>query len=135
MNKIVLIAIVAILGLGGLFVMTQNSNKTDASATSKLALSMRAVKDDVSKGGQLIDVRTTKEYTSGHIDGAINLSLQDIQAGTMPTVTKDKPIYVYCHSGNRSSQATSILKAAGYQNIVDLGAITHVQSIGGEIKT
>ena len=135
MNKIVLIAIVAILGLGGLFVMTQKSNKTDASATSKSALSMQAVKDDVSKGGQLIDVRTATEYTSGHIDGAINLSLQDIQAGTMPTVTKDKPIYVYCHSGNRSSQATSILKAAGYQNIVDLGATTHVQSIGGEIKT
>jgi rhodanese-related sulfurtransferase len=135
MNKIVVVAIVAMLGLGGLFVMTQNSNKTDASAPSKPALSMQTVKDNVSKGGQLIDVRTVPEYASGHIEGAVNVSLQDIQAGTMPTATKDKPVYVYCRSGNRSSQATAILKAAGYQNIVDLGAITDVQSMGGVIKT
>jgi rhodanese-related sulfurtransferase len=96
---------------------------------------MQTIKDDISKGGKLIDVRTATEYESGHIDGAVNLSLQDIQAGTLPTAPKDKPVYVYCRSGNRSSQASATLKAAGYQNIIDLGTITHVQSIGGEIKT
>ena len=52
----------------------------------------------------------------------------------MPTVAKNKPIYVYCHSGVRAGQATTLLKKAGYTNIIDLGAITHVQSLGGIIK-
>ncbi len=135
MNKIIFIAIIAILGLSGLYIVTQNGNQTNSSTTNISTLSMQSIKDDVSKGGQLIDVRTASEYTSGHIEGAVNLSLQDIQAGTMPAVPKDKPVYVYCHSGNRSKQATASLKSAGYQNIIDLGAITQVQSIGGEIKT
>ncbi len=135
MNKILLIAVIAIIGLGGLFIVFQNGNKSDASATSSSELSIQTVKDDVGNGGQLIDVRTPAEYSSGHIDGAVNLSLQDIQSGAMPAVQKDKPIYVYCRSGNRSSEATAILKAAGYQKIVDLGAITNVQSIGGVIKS
>lgn len=135
MNKLTIIAIIVILGLGGLFVVSRSNKKTDASGSSNTPLSMQTVNDDINGGGQLLDVRTATEYASGHIDGAVNLSLQDIQSGTMPTVPKDKPVYVYCHSGNRSSQATATLKAAGYQNIIDLGAITHVQSIGGEIKT
>lgn len=135
MNKIVAIAITAILGLAGVFFVTQNDERANLSTNSGAALSMQTIMDDVSKGGQLIDVRTATEYESGHIDGAINLSLQDIRAGIMPTITKDKPLYVYCQSGNRSSQATAAFKAAGYKNIIDLGAITHVQSIGGVIKS
>jgi rhodanese-related sulfurtransferase len=135
MNKIVVIAIVAILGLGGLFIVTQSGKKTDASASKNIALSIQTVKDDINSGGQLIDVRTPAEYADGHIDGAVNLSLQNIQSGALPSAQKDKPVYVYCRSGNRSSEATVLLKAAGYQNIIDLGAITQVQSIGGVIKT
>jgi len=130
MKKLFVIIAIVILGFGGLVVVAQISNKNSAPS-----LSIQTIKNDVVKGGQLIDVRTAEEYAAGHIDGAINLSLQDIQAGKMPTIAKDKPIYLYCHSGNRSGQATTILKAAGYTNIIDLGAITHVQSLGGTIKT
>lgn len=135
MNRIMLVVIVAILGLGGLFMVAQNGAETSAPAPNIPTLSMQTIRDDVSNGGQLIDVRTAEEYAAGHIDGAVNVSLQDIQAGTIPTAAKDKPVYVYCRSGSRSNQASAALKSAGYQNIIDLGAITRVQSIGGEIKS
>lgn len=128
--KLIIIAVAVVLGLGGLFLLTQK-NDTKQTAPS---LNMQAIQADLANGGLLIDVRTPAEYAASHIDGAINLSLQDIQAGTMPAVAKDKKVYLYCHSGNRSGQATIILKKAGYQNINDLGAMTYVQSIGGTLK-
>jgi len=67
----------------------------------------------VAKGGQLVDVRTTKEYSVSHIEKAVNLPLQDIQSRKFPAASKDKPIYLYCRTGNRSSQAIKLLKSAG----------------------
>lgn len=97
------------------------------------ALKFDTVQADIADGGQLIDVRSRAEYDSGHIKGAVNLDVQAIQAGSMPSVDKSQKVYVYCRSGSRSSQAAAILKNAGYQNIVDLGGMSKVQSIGGPI--
>ena len=70
----------------------------------------------------LIDVRTPDEFASGHIAGAINISVQTLP-DRLSEVPHDKPIVVYCHSGNRSAQAAVILSNAGYTNIFDLGGI------------
>lgn len=91
------------------------------------------VQTAVANGGQLIDVRTPEEFTAGRIKEAINLPLTDIQAGKYPEIDKTKPLYLYCRSGNRSAQATTILRNAGYTNITDLGAMTEVADMGGEI--
>ena len=131
--KFTLVIVAVIIGLGGLFFATQTTGTKNKNSAPSLTI--QTIKNDVANGGQLIDVRTPDEYASGHIDGAINLSLQDIQAGTTPTIAKDKPVYLYCHSGNRSSQATAILKTAGYRDVIDVGAIAHVQTLGGIIKT
>ena len=128
--KLLIITAVVLAAAGGLILISPKSNSTNSAPS----LTMHTVQRDVAAGGQLIDVRTIAEYAAGHIDGAINLPVQNIQAGTMPSIAKTKPVYVYCHSGNRSTQATIALKTAGYQNITDLGAIAHVQSIGGIIK-
>ena len=130
--KLAIIIGFILLGLGGLLFITQGSSNSSSSTQSQ---TIQTIQKDVASGGQLIDVRTPAEFAESHIDGAINLSLQDIQVGALPSATKDKPVYVYCHSGNRSGQATIILKKAGYTNIIDLGAMTHVQSLGGVIKT
>jgi rhodanese-related sulfurtransferase len=134
MNKFILVTII-VLGLSGLLIMAKQGKKDDMTSSNGTALSMQTVKSDVSKGGRLIDVRTNSEYVGGHIDGAVNLSLQDIQGGIMPKVSKDKPVYIYCRSGSRSGQAAVALKAAGYRNVIDLGAMEYVQSIGGVIKS
>ena len=48
----------------------------------------------------LVDVRTAEEFDDEHAAGAVNVSLQQIQADDYGNLPKDKTIYVYCRSGN-----------------------------------
>lgn len=75
----------------------------------------------------LIDVRTPEEFAAGHIPGAVNISVDQL-AQRLNEIPKDKPVVLYCRSGNRSNQAAQILERAGYTQIYDLGGlITWVQ--------
>ena len=109
MKKVVIWAGVIVAVFGGLIWL--NQSKEDDTAPS---MTFAAVTQDVKNGAKLYDVRTAEEYKDGHFKGATNWSLQDMQAGKLPDVAKDTKIYVYCRSGNRSGQATTILKNAGY---------------------
>jgi len=60
-----------------------------------------------------VDVRTPKEYQSGHIPGAINIPVSDI-AMRMNELPKNKQLYVYCHSGVRAAKASALLAKAGF---------------------
>lgn len=68
------------------------------------------------EGAVLLDVRTPEEYAGGHIPGSVNLPLDAIASIQIP---REVPLFVYCRSGARSSQAVSWLKTHGYpaQNI------------------
>ena len=74
-------------------------------------------------GAVLLDVRTPEEYRQGHIPGSRNLSLQAI--GAMPGMIENRetPLFVYCQSGARSSQAVSLLRQMGYTNVQNIGGI------------
>lgn len=72
----------------------------------------------------LLDVRTPQEFASGHIPGAINISIDEL-AGRLSEVPQDKPVVLYCRSGNRSNQAAQLLDRAGYTQIYDLGGIVN----------
>ncbi len=120
----------------GLFALLATSKPTPSTnAASQQERSMQTIQADVHDGAKFYDVRTPEEFTAGHIDGAINFPLQTMQAGSLPEADKSKPIYVYCRSGNRSAEATTILKAAGYQNVINLGGMTDVTKIGGVVKS
>ncbi|TXB62910.1 rhodanese-like domain-containing protein [Phaeodactylibacter luteus] len=71
---------------------------------------------------QLLDVRTPEEYGAGHIEGAtlINFFDADFVERTAAAFDKEKPLMLYCRSGNRSAKATAKLKAAGFKEIIDL---------------
>ena len=72
----------------------------------------------------LVDVRTKKEYESGHIPGAINIVNEEIDESVQKILEdKDQNIYVYCRSGNRSKQASQKLVDMGYTNIIEIGGI------------
>ena len=125
--KLLIVGIIVVIGLGALvFSSGEVTTKPKTFAT---------VQSAVAEGGQLLDVRTASEYAGGHISGATNLAVQDIQTGKMPDVAKDKPVFVYCQSGNRSAKAVAALKSAGYTNVIDLGGIAEVQKLGGIIKS
>jgi phage shock protein E len=71
--------------------------------------------------GQVIDVRTPKEFSSGHIDGAVNMHVYDANfTQRVDTLDKNKTVYVYCKAGGRSAEAVDTLKAKGFVHIVEL---------------
>lgn len=67
----------------------------------------------VESGAQIIDVRTSGEYSMGHIEGAKNIPVDDLRM-RMAEADKDHPVYLYCQSGHRSYLAARILSAHGY---------------------
>ena len=84
----------------------------------------QGIKDyQATPGAILLDVRTTQEYVGGHIPGSKNIPLQVIDKITSVTENKDTVLYVYCQSGARSRQATSILQGMGYTNVNNIGGI------------
>lgn len=74
-------------------------------------------------GAILLDVRTPQEYRDGHIPGSKNVPLQTIDKVASVAENKDTVLYVYCQSGARSRQATSMLQHMGYTNVNNIGGI------------
>ena len=92
-------------------------------ATSKLISPVEYVADfDDPATHLLIDVRTPEEFASGHINGSVNIPVEEMQ-GRLDEIPGDTPIVVYCRSGNRSATAARILTEAGYAPVYDLGGI------------
>ena len=71
---------------------------------------------------QLIDIRTPNEFSSGHIENAVNVDFfnQHNFKATFTKLDKKKPLYIYCRSGNRSSRAAKQLAGLGFEKIYDL---------------
>ena len=76
----------------------------------------------------VIDVRTPDEWSSGHLENAMNVEWQDI-LNISNSVTKDEKIYLYCRSGNRSGRATQILIDAGYSNVTNAGSLKQASDL------
>ena len=79
------------------------------------------------EGAVLLDVRTPQEYREGHIPGSINIPLQQLDKAINAYENKDVPLFVYCHSGTRSRQATAMLQHMGYTNVQNIGGIAAYQ--------
>ncbi len=77
----------------------------------------------------LLDVRTSEEFEMQHIEGSINLPLDELLDGTQKSVDvlskipKDSEILAYCVSGARSSIAVGVLKDSGYENVLNKRSI------------
>ena len=72
------------------------------------------LKEKISNGAILLDVRTKEEYRSGHVQGSVNIPL-DALSGKLKTLKKETPIVAVCASGMRSGTATSMLKQYGFE--------------------
>jgi rhodanese-related sulfurtransferase len=85
----------------------------------------------------VIDVRTPAEFAEGHLARA---RLVDFEATTfrdqIATFDRSARYLVYCHSGNRSGQATAIMTELGFSNVSDLdGGISAWTAAGQPIVT
>ena len=85
-------------------------------------LETQTFKDSITnKKVQLIDVRTPDEYNSGHIETAENIDFFSEEFMIeFNKLDKEKPVYIYCKSGNRSGQSAIKLKDMGFKEIYDL---------------
>jgi hydroxyacylglutathione hydrolase len=76
---------------------------------------------DAVAGGQLavVDVRGRAEWEAGHLPGVPNIPL-----GALPErlaeLPRDRPVVLHCQGGSRSAIAASVLRAHGFQDVVNL---------------
>ncbi|NHE59538.1 MBL fold metallo-hydrolase [Cyclobacterium plantarum] len=68
---------------------------------------------------KILDVRKASEHQSEHLIGAENIPLDYINEN-MAEIDKEKPCYVHCAGGYRSMIFNSVLRARGYDNLVDI---------------
>ena len=123
---------IGIVIIGAILWLFGNNNETSTDTTNTLTFA--TIQEEINADtASLYDVRTEEEYADGHFEGAKLHDVQDINQGIYPDEPKDRKIYVYCRSGNRSSQATKALEKAGFTNVIDLGGLGHVQSMGGTL--
>ena len=72
-------------------------------------------------GAQLIDVRTSREFSAGTIDGAKNIDYNgETFEKQMKKLDKTKPVLVFCAAGGRSENAAELLKEWGFTEVYDL---------------
>jgi len=94
-----------------------NAGALSASAAVQLINRQKAV---------VVDVCEASEFAAGHVTGAKNVPLSELEA-RLPGVVKNKtvPLIMVCASGARSSRAVAIAKKLGYEQ---------AQSLGGGLK-
>jgi len=78
------------------------------------------------KRAVILDVRTEKEYETGHIDGSVNISLGTIRERYVE-LDPEKIYITVCSHGLRSVKAENILKERGFKHIYNGGAWTDLQ--------
>jgi len=69
----------------------------------------------------ILDVRTEREFAAGHLAGAVLVPIQELQdrLGEL-AAHKERPLLVYCASGNRSTVASKLLIEAGFERVANL---------------
>jgi rhodanese-related sulfurtransferase len=110
--------IISVLAVSALF-LTGCGVGGSASATNLDAAEFQAKSSE--QGVVVLDVRTSGEFTAGHIANAINIDVEGMTFdGDIKSLDKDAPYAVYCQSGRRSVIAVDKLKAAGFTNLFNL---------------
>ena len=100
--------------LDGGFDAWKNSGKQVDSLSQVTAEELKGISD-----ATVVDVRKSGEYLSEHLIDAIHVELDYIN-DQMSSVPQEGTFYVHCAGGYRSVIASSILKARGYHNMVDV---------------
>jgi phage shock protein E len=70
----------------------------------------------------IIDVRTPAEFAGGHVNGSINIPLQEIPYRIEEIKALSRPLIMCCASGNRSGQAEYFLRNQGVEGVYNGGS-------------
>ncbi len=96
------------------------------------------VREQVSNGAVVVDVREPEEWSAGHIPGAKHVPKSHLESrieGSAPD--RDRHVILYCASGNRSAWAArTLLDDLGYENVESMtGGFTLWKDRGYEVET
>ena len=78
----------------------------------------------VAAGARLLDVRSSDEFSRGHLPGAVNIPVQELDRRLAEVGPAERDVVVYCRSGQRSSRAAQLLREHGYTKVHNLGPMT-----------
>ncbi|HEY1734133.1 MAG TPA: rhodanese-like domain-containing protein [Acidimicrobiales bacterium] len=76
-------------------------------------ISRAEAREMLDQGAQLVDVRADHEWETGHLPGAVHISLDELPV-RVSEIDKDRPVIFYCRGGSRSDMAATALAEAGY---------------------
>ena len=85
------------------------------------------LQDYLSRNALILDVRTPQEFAGGHVQGSVNVPVNQLPGGLKKLKDKNQPIITCCASGARSASAASILRQAGYTQVINGGPWTRVR--------
>lgn len=69
----------------------------------------------------ILDVRTSGEFSKGHLNKAINIDWNNQNFEVkIASLDKVKPVFVYCLSGSRSSDAAKLMRSIGFKEVYEL---------------
>ncbi len=77
------------------------------------------VRDLVLSGAYIVDVREAQEYAQGHVKGAVNVPLSQLRQ-RLDEIPRDRPVYLYCRSAQRSYNAVLALQGHGFDNVFNV---------------
>ena len=110
---------------------SSDSASNKAAATTQVA-DAATNESETTATATIIDVRTPEEFAAGHLEGAINMNVQDDTFATqIATLDSSSKYIVYCRSGNRSAIATALMNDAGISQITDLGSVENAAAKTG----
>ena len=76
---------------------------------------------------QLVDVRHADEHEAGHIAGDRHIPFDRLR-DEVDTLDREKPLLLYCRSGDRSGSAADALRASGWNaNSIEGGLLDWVE--------
>ncbi|MEE9346782.1 MAG: rhodanese-like domain-containing protein [Robiginitomaculum sp.] len=125
MKTLIIIALAVVLLAACSKAISASSSEGQASGSqaaitfvdARGAAQMIAERDDLT----VIDVRTPREFESGHIEGAINIDFKARDfAEQLSRIDPDKAYLIHCRSGGRSKASLRSFKALNFTNITHM---------------
>ncbi|WP_194973936.1 MBL fold metallo-hydrolase [Aquiflexum lacus] len=104
--------------LSGYITPAQLANFEKGNLETYTPIDKETVKAKLDEDVQVVDVRGASEFNQGHIEDAVNLFVGKLPQN-LDKVSKDKPVIIHCQAGGRAAIAYSILKANGFDNILN----------------
>ena len=111
----------------GFFSVVQCQENNFSAPNSSEQANSKSLKQVISEGAFLVDVRTPAEFSSGSIEGAVNIPLDEIQDRVHEFQGK-KGVVVFCRTGNRSSTAKRILEKQGIPDVYNGINTTYIKN-------